>query len=119
MGWMSADSWLVLPAKKRHILSSKTSRSAPEPTQPSIQWVSDVFYPGVKRAGREAYHSSPSSARTSILFMAKGHTHYCGLVPGQHVKNNKWNNYPPKLLCNFDCIYIIYKLGHRLNNTTS
>jgi len=33
---------------------SKASRSAPEPTQLPIQWVSDVFYPGVKRAGREA-----------------------------------------------------------------
>jgi hypothetical protein len=81
MGWITADSWFVLPF---------SSLRAPESTQPPVQWVSDIFYPGVKRAGRETYHSSPSSAWASILFMAKGHTRCCGLVRGQHVKNNKW-----------------------------
>ena len=88
MGWMIADSWFVLPAKIRHALFSKASRFAPERTQPPIQWVTDVFYPGVKRAGRDVYHVSPSSAWAPVLFMAKGHTRYCGLVRGQHVKNN-------------------------------
>jgi len=31
-------------------------------TQPPVQWVAGVLNPGVKRAGREADHSPPSSA---------------------------------------------------------
>jgi hypothetical protein len=89
MGRMTADSWIVLPAKIRQFLASKAARSAPEPTQPPIQWVSDVFHPGIKRAGREAYHSSPSSAWAFILFIVKDHTRCCDLVHGQHVKNIK------------------------------
>jgi hypothetical protein len=38
------------------------SRTALEPTQPPIHWVSRVFYLGVKRPGCEADHSPPSSA---------------------------------------------------------
>jgi hypothetical protein len=33
------------------------------PTQPPIQWVPRVLSPGVKRLGREADHSPPSSGR--------------------------------------------------------
>jgi hypothetical protein len=33
-----------------------------EPTQPPIQWVPGALSPGVKRQGREADHSLPSSA---------------------------------------------------------
>jgi hypothetical protein len=32
------------------------------PIQPSIQWMHMKFFSGVKRPGREAGHSSPSSA---------------------------------------------------------
>jgi hypothetical protein len=32
------------------------------PTQPPIQCVSGALYPGVKRPGREADHSPPTSA---------------------------------------------------------
>jgi hypothetical protein len=32
------------------------------PTQPPIQWVSGALFLGVKRPGREADHSTPSSA---------------------------------------------------------
>jgi hypothetical protein len=38
------------------------SRTALEPTQPPIQWVQGVLSLGVKRPGREAGHSPPSSA---------------------------------------------------------
>jgi hypothetical protein len=38
------------------------SRTALEPTQPPIQWVSGVLSLGVKRPGREADHLPPSSA---------------------------------------------------------
>jgi hypothetical protein len=32
------------------------------PTQPPIQWVTGALSLGVRRPGREAYHSPPSSA---------------------------------------------------------
>jgi hypothetical protein len=38
------------------------SRMALRPTQPPIQWVPGTFSRGVKRPGREAHHSPPSSA---------------------------------------------------------
>jgi hypothetical protein len=40
-----------------------TSRTALGPTQPPIQWVPGVLSLGVKRPGREADHSLPSSAK--------------------------------------------------------
>jgi hypothetical protein len=39
-----------------------TSRSDLEPTQPPIQWVAGAVSVGVKRPGREADHSPPSSS---------------------------------------------------------
>jgi hypothetical protein len=38
------------------------SRTAPGLTQPPIQWIPVAFCLGVKRPGREADHSPPSSA---------------------------------------------------------
>jgi hypothetical protein len=38
------------------------SRPAPGPTHPPIQWVLGAVSPGVKRLGRDAKHSPPSSA---------------------------------------------------------
>jgi hypothetical protein len=38
------------------------SRTAPGPTQPPSQWVPGALSLGVKRPGREADHSPPSSA---------------------------------------------------------
>jgi hypothetical protein len=55
-------------------LFTTVSRMALESTQPPIQWVLGDFSLGVKRPGREADHSPPSSAEvkkawsyTSIL----------------------------------------------------
>jgi hypothetical protein len=42
-------------------LFTTASRTAPRPTQPPIQWVPGVLSLRVKRPGREAYHSPPSS----------------------------------------------------------
>jgi len=44
------------------ILSHTMSRPALGPTQPPIQWVRGALFLGVKRPGREADHSPPSSA---------------------------------------------------------
>jgi hypothetical protein len=43
-------------------LFTTASRTVLEPTQPPIQWVSGAVSLGVKRPGREADHSPPSSA---------------------------------------------------------
>jgi hypothetical protein len=43
-------------------LFTTASRTALEPTQPPIQWVPGALSLGVKRPGREADHSLPSSA---------------------------------------------------------
>jgi hypothetical protein len=43
-------------------LFTTASRKALEPTQPPIQWVPGALSLGVKRPGREADHSPPSSA---------------------------------------------------------
>jgi hypothetical protein len=43
-------------------LFTTASRMALGPTQPPIQWVPGALSLGVKRPGREADHSSPSSA---------------------------------------------------------
>jgi hypothetical protein len=43
--------------------SSTASLLALEPTQPPIQWVTKAISLGVKRPGRQADHSLPSSAK--------------------------------------------------------
>jgi len=43
-------------------LLTTASRSFLRPTQPLIQWMPGVLSPRVKRSGREADHSPPSSA---------------------------------------------------------
>jgi hypothetical protein len=43
-------------------LFTTVSRTALGPTQPPIQWVPGALYLVVKRPGREADHSPPSSA---------------------------------------------------------
>jgi hypothetical protein len=44
------------------LLFTTASRPALGPNQPPIQWVPGAFSPGVKRPGREADHSPPSTA---------------------------------------------------------
>jgi hypothetical protein len=55
------NSWLA-KQKVFHIKLSTASRTALGPTQPPIQWVPGAISLGVKRPGREADHSPPSSA---------------------------------------------------------
>jgi hypothetical protein len=49
-------------AVMRLFLFATTPRAALEPTQSPIHWVAGALTPGVKRPGREADHSRPSSA---------------------------------------------------------
>jgi hypothetical protein len=51
------------------------SRPALGPTQPPIQWVPGALSLGVKRAGREADHSPPSSAKVCVeLYLHSSNT---------------------------------------------
>jgi hypothetical protein len=43
--------------------------SSPRPPNPSIQWVPGALPPGVKRQGREADHSSPTSAEVTKMLI--------------------------------------------------
>jgi hypothetical protein len=65
-GWMAEiTSW----SRKESLLSSTASRLALVPTQPTIQWVLRALYPGVKRPGREADHSPPTSAEVEKMWI--------------------------------------------------
>jgi hypothetical protein len=50
------------PGKVENFLFSTSSRPALGPTQPPFQWV-----PEVKRPGREAVHSHPTSAEVKKM----------------------------------------------------
>jgi hypothetical protein len=50
------------PARAEIFFFTTVSRTALGPTQPPIQWVQGALSLGVKRPGREADHSPPSSA---------------------------------------------------------
>jgi len=56
------------------------SRPALGPTQPPIQWIPWAFKPGVKRPGREANHSPPSSAefKNEYSYTSTPPIHLCG-----------------------------------------
>jgi hypothetical protein len=49
------------PAGAGNFLFTTVSRTALGPTQPPIQWIPGALSLGVKRPGREADHSPPSS----------------------------------------------------------
>jgi hypothetical protein len=57
------------PAGAGNFLLTTESRPALRPTQPPIQGVPGALSLGVKRSGREANHSPPSSAQ--YVFMAR------------------------------------------------
>jgi hypothetical protein len=54
--------WVRFAAGPRDFSCSIASRPALRHTQPGIQWVPGVLSSGVKRQGREAAYSHPSSA---------------------------------------------------------
>jgi hypothetical protein len=61
IGVLGFNSWWGLG-----IFFTTASRAALGPTQPPIQWVPEVLSLGLKRPGREADHSPPSSAKVKI-----------------------------------------------------
>jgi hypothetical protein len=52
-----------LPVRAGLFLFATTSRPVLGPAQPPVQWILGAFTPRVKRAGGEANHSSPYSAK--------------------------------------------------------
>jgi hypothetical protein len=61
MGYGS-DGGVRLPVEQEIFLYSTASRPALGSTHPPIQWAPGALSWGVKRPGREAYNSLPSSA---------------------------------------------------------
>jgi hypothetical protein len=84
-------------------LCTTASRTALGPTQPPIQWVPGILSLGVKRPGREADHSPPSSAEVKNAWSYTSappirlHSAVLSLAHGQlyrlylHVGTGKWN----------------------------
>jgi hypothetical protein len=69
------------PGRGNIFLISTESRPALGPIQPHVQWVTESISPGVKRPGREADQSPPSSAEiknaeatTPLLLMFSRHS---------------------------------------------
>jgi hypothetical protein len=62
--WYSAGlrSWMIGGSRLGNFLFTAVSRPALGPTQTPIQWIPRALSLGVKRRGREADHSPPSSA---------------------------------------------------------
>jgi hypothetical protein len=59
------------PGKVKNFLFFKSSRPALRSTQPPIQWVPGALSPGIKRPGREAVHSPPTSAEVKKILIYK------------------------------------------------
>jgi hypothetical protein len=53
-----------------------SSRPALGPTQPPIQWVSGALSPGIKRPGREADYSPPTTAEVKKTWIYISTTPY-------------------------------------------
>jgi hypothetical protein len=58
-----------VPVGVKNFLFFTSSRPALGSTQSRIQWVPGVLYPGIKRTGREADHSPPTSAETKKMWI--------------------------------------------------
>jgi hypothetical protein len=58
----------LITRRLRIFLFTTASRMALGPTQPPIQWEPGLFPWGVKRPGREADHSPPSSAKVKNVW---------------------------------------------------
>jgi hypothetical protein len=68
------------PGRVKNFLFSKSSRPALGSTQPPIQWVPGALSPEVKRPGREADHSPPSSAKVKKIWIYTSTSPYAFMV---------------------------------------
>jgi hypothetical protein len=71
-------------------LFTTASRTALGPTQPPIQWVRGVLSLGVKRPGREADNSPPSSVEVKEYVALYLHSPNRLSWPGVHLKKITW-----------------------------
>jgi hypothetical protein len=58
---------VLSPDRVKNFLSFTSSRPALGPTQTPVQWVTGALTPGVKRPGREADHSPPTSTEVKKM----------------------------------------------------
>jgi hypothetical protein len=63
------DRGVAVRVPVRSTIFSTSSRPALGSTQPPIQWVPGALSPGVKRPGREADHSLPTSAEVKKMWI--------------------------------------------------
>jgi hypothetical protein len=61
--------WSSSPGRAKNFLFSMSSRQTLGPTQPPIQKVPGALSPGVKRQGREADRSPPTSAEIKKMWI--------------------------------------------------
>jgi hypothetical protein len=61
--------WSSSPGRVKNFLFSTSPRPSPRPTQPPMQWIAWVLSPAIKRPGREADHSSPTSAKVKKIWI--------------------------------------------------
>jgi hypothetical protein len=81
------------------------------PTQPPIQWLPAALYRGVKRPGREADHSPPSSAKVknvwSYTFTSQyGFKVWCTVEKRRDSFAFTFSRYTTKKITLKECIYI-------------
>jgi len=67
MGWTTGVQFPGMAMMGFHLLST-TSRPAPGPTQPPLQWVQGALTPWIKQPGYEADHLPPSSAKVKNVW---------------------------------------------------
>jgi hypothetical protein len=70
--WLRAGrprGWSSSPGRVKNFLFSMSSKPVLGSTQPPIQWIPRAVSPGVKRPGREADHSPPTSADVKKMWI--------------------------------------------------
>jgi hypothetical protein len=63
------------PGQVKNFLFSTSVIPAPGFTQPPIQWVPGALSPGIKRQGREAKHSSPTTVEVKKIWIYTSSPH--------------------------------------------
>jgi hypothetical protein len=88
MGWMIGDLGFDSRRRLGIFLFITMSRTAVGPTQPPIQWVSGFLSLGIKRPGREAGQSPPSSTEVKECVELYFHSPNTPSWRGAQLKNS-------------------------------